>query len=249
MIVLPDGRRDITTRVFWLQGISLFADLRQPADLPTFPLIRGLADLTHQDCAYLARQEGFAGHFGASGACFEWHRTIDFQPVSPHADAGSLSWEAGILVERGRDFDYVEHWHREATHPPAAAALALRDADDGVDGLLLRAGDDFMFARGRTATLHGAVSLGAAVADADLDGARALIDCEISRGLVEAGGFVIASSTLPHRVGDRLGQRLHTGTLYTQDRRPDGSPYTRRWSIVESEGDIGALEDRHLPQD
>jgi hypothetical protein len=248
MIAWPDGRRDVTTRVAWLQGTSLFADLRQPSDLPAFPRIRGLADLTHHDCAHLARQEGFAGHFGAAGDCFEWHRTIDFQPVSPHADAGSLSWEAGILVERGRDVDYMEHWHRAAPLPPAAAALALRDAD-GVDGLLLRAGDDFMFARGRTATLRGPVSLAAAVADADLDGARALVDCEISLGRVGAGGFIIASSTLPYRVGERLGQRPHAGALYTEDRRSDGSPYTRRWDIVGSEGDAGMLEDSHSPED
>src|SRR4051794_34826632 len=29
-----DGRHDVTTSVFWLQGLSLYCDLRRPADRP-----------------------------------------------------------------------------------------------------------------------------------------------------------------------------------------------------------------------
>ena len=30
LIAWPDGKRDVTTQVAWLQGTGLFADLRQP---------------------------------------------------------------------------------------------------------------------------------------------------------------------------------------------------------------------------
>ncbi len=147
-----------------------------------------------------------------------------------------------MLVERGRDFDYVEHWHRATPHPPAAAALALRDAD-GVQGILLRAGNDFMFARGRTAPLPGHATLAECVAGASLNEARTLVDCEISLGHAGPGGFVIHASTLPHRVGAKLAQRLHAALLETEDRRPDGSAYGRRWHIITSEGDTRTLQD------
>jgi len=54
----PDGTRDTTTRVRWLQGLCAYVDLRQPAAMNDFSHVRCLADLTMDDCACLATQQG-----------------------------------------------------------------------------------------------------------------------------------------------------------------------------------------------
>jgi hypothetical protein len=36
LIAWPDGRRDTTTSVRWLQGPEIYIDLRQPANRPDF---------------------------------------------------------------------------------------------------------------------------------------------------------------------------------------------------------------------
>src|SRR5450631_1431310 len=126
LVAWPDGRRDTTTCVRWLQGREMFVDLRQPTPLPGFPHALSINDLSMRDCACLATQQGFAGRLRFDGRHFEWARQIDFQPKSPIADAGSLEWQADVLVERGRDVDYIEHWHRDgaaATVPQGAVEL------------------------------------------------------------------------------------------------------------------------------
>ena len=223
-------------------GHGLFADLRQPPDLQAFRKVRGLAELTRDDCLRLARQEGFAGRLVAAGDFFEWRRAIDFQPASPLADAGSLRFEDGVLVERGRDVDYLEHWHRDAPAGSApAVAVALKDPSSGVDAVLLRVAGAFMFARGRASPPVGHATLEACVAGTSLERGRQLIDCEISIGVASSRGLRICASTLPHRVDDRLTAGLAGHVCDIPDRAADGAPYMRRWDILEVEGDMGAL--------
>jgi hypothetical protein len=243
MIAWPDGRCDTTTRVGWLQGLSTYIDLRQPTSMPDFSAVRFLNDLSVSDCAALATQEGFAGHLNFDGRHFEWLRQIDFQPASPFADAGSLEWEAQVLVERGRDVGYVEHWHRDAaTGTDPCGAAVLREVDQGTKSVLLRVGATFMFARDRTMSLPAHRTLSASIAAAPTVGlARALIDCEISRGVVTPEGFQITTSTLPYRVGAVLGQDVLHDTITTRDRGADGAAVGRVWDIIECEGDLGAL--------
>ncbi|MGA9025997.1 MAG: hypothetical protein WB440_08085 [Steroidobacteraceae bacterium] len=241
LIEWPDGGRDTTTVVRWLQGASAFADLRQPCLGPDFAQVHALAELSLADCAWLARQEGFAGRLGTDGAFFEWARTIDFQPQSPHADVGALWWEGQLLVEHGRDIDYLEHWQRAAAAGGPTAALALRDPLQGVRGVLLRVGADFMYARDRAIPLPALPTLGACIAAAaGTAQARALVDCEISYGSVQSVGFRILASTLPYRVGDLLGQRLMGDALIMQDRLAPGMG-ARRWDVIDVEGDAAAL--------
>src|SRR5271156_3755890 len=95
-IAWPDGRRDTTTQVLWLQGLSAFGDLRRPVPAPDFSHARSLNDLSRQDCSWLATQQGFAGYLTIVGRYFEWRRLIDYQPDSLRADAGSLRWEDGV---------------------------------------------------------------------------------------------------------------------------------------------------------
>jgi hypothetical protein len=243
LIAWPDGARDETTEVRWLQGSRAYIDLRQPALLPDFSSRRGLADLSMDDCRALARQEGFAGHFTFDGTYFEWARRIDFQPKPLYSDVGSLWWEGNVLIERGRDVDYIEHWHRDAsTIVTSSAALMLRELDGNAKGALLRVGSVFMFARDRAImppahkTLPECIDAAPSLADA-----QALIDCEISFGRVQDDAFRITASSLPYRIGDILEPEYSGRRLTTQDRGPAGAALARHWEITETEGNLRAI--------
>lgn len=198
------GASDTTTTVRWLQGPRAYIDLRQPAPIPDFSHARALEDLTYDDCVWLARQEGFAGYLSFDGTHFEWLREIDFQPPSPSADAGSLRWEGDVLIETGRDADYIEHWHRDPSIPTTPARSAnLQGAAHKTRATLLRVGPHFMFARARATSLekdYGSLAEYVAAAP-DLARAHELIDCEISFGRVDESGLRITASTLPYRIG------------------------------------------------
>ncbi len=244
LIAWPDGSRDVTTSVRWLQGLRTYIDLRQPAPLPDLSQVRCLDDLSREDCAALAQQEGFAGHFAFDGTWFEWARAIDYQPKPLYSDAGSLWWEDNVLVETGRDVAYVEHWHRDDALPTSvAAAVALIEKDHGTLAYLLRVGPLFMFARDRAIIPPQHQTLSECVAEApSLDHAIALVDCEISFGSLRAEGFVITASSLPFRVGDILDPSLAGDDMTTRDRATTGDVVTRHWAITESEGEVRALD-------
>jgi hypothetical protein len=225
LIEWPDGRRDITSEVLWLQGISAFGDLRRPTPMADFSHAHRLSDLSRQDCAALAQQQGFAGHLTFDGRHFEWTRMIDFQPKS-RVDAGSLRWQSGVLIEEGRDADYIEHWHRDAVAMPGpAAAAVLHNTILGIKAVFVRVGQYYIFARDRTIELPVECSLAECVAAApNLEQARALVDCEISFGSATSDGLRITASTLPYRVGKLLHLSLD-----------------HAWEILDGEGDLAAL--------
>jgi hypothetical protein len=242
LIAWPNGARDDTTHVRWLQGSRVYIDLRQPASLPNFSNRRGLADISLDDCRALARQEGFAGHFTFDGTHFEWGRQIDFQPKPLYSDVGSLWWEGNVLIERGRDVDYIEHWHREVSNGVTAAAAMLREPGGNAKGALLRVGSVFMFARDRAITPPAHKTLPECVAEAaTLADAQALIDCEISFGHVQAGALQITASSLPYRIGDRLEPKYSGRRLTTRDRAATGAAVTRHWEVTEIEGSLAAI--------
>jgi hypothetical protein len=56
----PNGRRDTTTWVNWLQGPSFYVDLRQPSGRPDFREATSLDQLSRPQIEWLATQEGFA---------------------------------------------------------------------------------------------------------------------------------------------------------------------------------------------
>ncbi len=234
----PDGRSDATTEVRWLQGARLFADLRQPPALhaPAAPGDPGPMSL--DDCLRLADQQGFAGYLAFDGRHFEWRRLIDFQPDSGEADAGSLQWQDGVLIERGRDRPYLERWHRE--RPALADTVGgawLRDAEQGTRALVLRAGAHFAYVRDRAAPLPPGATLAECVAGAaSLAAARALIDCEISLGRVSCSGWRIEHSSLHHRAGDSLNLHCDGNRLGIEERSTDGRATTKTWEITECEG-------------
>lgn len=253
LIAWPDGRRDTTSRVVWLQGKAGYIDLRQPADLPGFASVRCLNNLTWDDCRALAAQQGFAGTLREDGAAFVWERELDYQPAEPAPDSGFLAWQGAMLVETGRYQPYVEHWRRETapphvmdTTPPndwqAADGVLLRLCERGGrgTGMALRAGPYFMFAQAAAfaAEAKGASTLAEAVERADtLSAARALVACEISFGHLRGpGGLpVILRSTLPWRVGCSFYlSSMAEGALATPGQDADGRLCTQLWDLRSS---------------
>lgn len=238
VITWPDGRRDETTYVGWLQGPTLFADLRQPIDAPSFKGVSCLNDLTTQHFAWLASQEGFAGRFVHCGDAFEWQRLIDFQCTSIYSDIGYLEFQGDILVETGRDIPYVEHWHRSSLdfHPH----YALRMVDQtGRQGFIVRAGSIFMYVRDRVKPLEFDASLPDLVGNATAAEARTLLDCEISLGRVRGEAWIIQRSSLPYRIGKDLAASVSPDrtSARVSDVTDDGTPFVRDWAIAEIDGE------------
>lgn len=246
LIVWPDGRRDDSTAVSWLQGPTFYADLRAPPDRPSFGGVSGRDDLTRDQVAWLATQEGFAGRIFFDGQFFEWQRVVDFQPESPHADAGRLWFDQGRMIEEGRDIPYIEHWHRDdrlAQMP--CGALQLSDQSDGCSGFLVRVGTLFMYARDRPTPLPAGGTLSGYAKSASLEVARTMVDCELSFGRVGASGWLIESSSLPYREGARLRPAMAAGgtQFRTGDVAASADPRTRDWTIVDCEGDIALVDE------
>ncbi|NMM88795.1 hypothetical protein B2J88_31370 [Rhodococcus sp. SRB_17] len=125
LLIDVDGSQDPTAGVCWLQGPSLFVDLR------------------------LAREgrpvEGFAGRFVCEGDVFEWRRTIDLGPTRDIPDAATLHIECGVVVETGVHAPYIEHWVRspEDTEKCWGAELV---ATDGSHAIVVRSGQRFGWA-------------------------------------------------------------------------------------------------------
>jgi hypothetical protein len=230
LLALPDGRRDETTRVAWLQGPSLFADLRQPLGRPACCEVSGLEYLSLEACWWLATQSGFAGTFSFQNGIAEWRREIDFQPKAAVPDAGTLEWQGGILVETGVHAPYLEHWHAGGEALAPSGALRLQSVVDGRLAILVRSGPLFMLARDRApGAMLTEPDLAACIAAApDLPAMQSLLDCEISFGRV-GEGWKIISSTLPWREG----AQLHTAPQGKRFFNLDGAA----WEILHAEGE------------
>jgi hypothetical protein len=248
--LLVDERRtvDVTTEVTWLQGARTYLDLRRPPGRPAFDGVRRLADLDADQVRWLAGQEGFAGELTDRGDHVEWTRWVDLHPAGQHPDAGTLHLADGVLVERGRHVDYLEHWRRMS---PAAAptwALLLVGADGGSRACLLRVGSAFGWARGRRRRLCDPRPLpalvAAALADAGLDRARDAVDVEISLGTVHGPTeWTVTASTLPFREGAPLDLSLPArpavgDTVTGRELSPTGDLVDRRWTVAHVEGEV-----------
>ena len=129
LLIEADGSRDTGTNVLWLQGLSLFVDVRGPG-------------------------EGFAGRLGQRDDVFEWTRLVDLQPPGL-PDAGRMSWTGDTLVEVGVHADYTEHWVREPGTAQPCWGLVVSAVD--ATGVLVRVGERFGWAHSEEISL-GVVS-------------------------------------------------------------------------------------------
>ncbi|MCV7046891.1 allophanate hydrolase [Mycobacterium frederiksbergense] len=230
-MAVPGAVVDTTTEVQWLQAGELYIDLRTPKDMPTITA-RTLDELTREDLLALCEQQAFGGYLEDDGAQWTWWREVDLHPADPLPDRGRLHLIDGILVETGIGRDYFEDWAAE-TPEVSGLELALHD-DTGRPGLLLRVGAHFGYVRGRAAGIAPTpgVTLRDAVAGADLESARALMDLEISLGTVEDDRWLISRSTLPFRVGDDLAPELGSAEITVAERDTAGTPVRRRWTVA-----------------
>jgi hypothetical protein len=195
--------------------------------------------MTEAQVAWAARQEGFAGQLRCDGVFFEWQRALDFQPESGQPDSGRLRLERSILIEEGRYSPYVEHWRHDAGEKTPCVAVHLRDRSAGCEGVLVRVGDTFMYARARLVALTSGTSLtGSIEGAASLRVAQDLIDCEISIGDAGPLGWVIERSSLPFKEGLRLHPRIQDSCAkyLTADLTPEGTWTNREWDILHIEG-------------
>jgi len=232
-ISFPDGRRDTTTRVYWLQTQALFADLRVPADRPVAAGARSFADYPAEDLPRLARMQGFAGRFEVEGETCRWLRELDFQPPGGPPDEAQFRIDGDILVETGIHAAYEEIWQRET--PPGAdlAAFRLLPDDAGGPGMLVVAGDHFIAVEERRPLLPAASSLADLIAagGADLDERLGML---IAYGRIGAARWRVDLATWPWLEGRSLaagGARFEPsrGLLHLT-----GSNGRRRWQLVEA---------------
>lgn len=234
--VLEDARgTDTTTRVYWLQSGSLYADIRVPA-------ARGQATTP----CVLTMQQGFAGRLEVKGAHLRWQRWLDYQPPGGLADLGRVHFRGqDLLVEEGVLVPYVETWERIAPASADRAAFVLQEEQFAADtsrprnGVLIVVGDWFMYALDRPLPLPAATNLAQLHANAELAAPlrEVLFDCEISLGLRDAGRipWEIGLSTLPQHEGRGLfevhgAMRRLQGEIFEQR---DARGTRRRWQCVE----------------
>jgi hypothetical protein len=237
LLALPDGHSDETTDVYWLQGPAYYADLRVPAGRPDFSGVSCLRDLTPAQVEWMAGQECFAGRLESDGAYFEWRRDMDYQPRNGAADAGRLSFAGDLLVEEGRDVAYIEHWRRGREASAPCVGVRLREATGERFGFIVRVGDSFMTARGRPGAIEDQGRLPDRVASAkDLTEAQDVVDMEVSFGSISAQGWLIERSSLPFREGARFSASRSEHTIVTSDVSPGGTPMTRRWTVLDTDG-------------
>jgi len=237
LIAWPNGETDTTTEVYWLQGPGLYADLRIPERRPRCQAAC-LRELDRKTLGFLARQEGFFGKLDVQGSIGHWHRAFDYQPDTGRKDRGQLAFEDDVLVERGVEAPYLEHWVREPNTDECMALSLMTDAPSRA-GCLILAGDAFMYARSRSAKLAPGADLSACLkAAGSLEQQQDVFDCEISFGRVQDRQWRIERSSLPFREGHSLRPDIETGTgsLMVDDITAEGSSFRRTWQLASYEG-------------
>ena len=143
-----------------------------------------------------------------------------------------------MLVERGIEAPYIEHWLREP-HTDECMALSLMADAPSRTGCLILTGEAFMFAKSRSAKLPPGADLTECLkAAGSLAEAQDLFDCEISFGRIRDREWRIERSSLPFREGRNLRPDIETGTgsLLLDDLTTEGSSIRRAWQIASYEG-------------
>ncbi|MEV5647807.1 hypothetical protein AB0L57_06095 [Nocardia sp. NPDC052254] len=239
------GPDDTTTTATWLQSDGWYADLRQPVGRPDFDGVSCLRDLRAEHLEWMFTQEGFAGRLTQSPvtpAQFTWGRLVDWAPADGVADTGTLHFENAMMVERGIELPYLEHWHHvRGTDRGPRAVATLRDPDSDARAILLRAGASFAFARARTEQIS-VLPTPDEVRHLDLVAAQDLADCEIALGSISRTGWLIDASSLPFRQGHSFTTTGVGGELRIHDLAPDGArSRSIRWQIESLAGSLADL--------
>jgi hypothetical protein len=194
------GPEDRSTRVFWIQTPHWHADLRVPADRPSFSGVASLAACSAEQLQWLSRQEAFAGITTVAGDRCWWHRMLDFQ-FRRSQDVGRMAFTGEQVEEFGIAADYHELWQR--LPGTGAAARAWQDSA-GPRRIACIAGDRFVYLRERrvwdavAVRIQGRIERG----EASRGELEAFVDFEASFGRIEGDAARIELSTLPWREGE-----------------------------------------------
>jgi hypothetical protein len=202
------GEQDTSSFVLWMQTEREHADIRIPAARPDFSNCADLEDCSAEQLHWLATQQGFAGTTEVNSSICQWHRELDFQPVTSARDIGEMAFDGeDTLLETGVDSPYFEVWKKlEYSHFEVSAHAALGEDRHGVatPARLLIAGNHFAFIRPRNAHLPAASSL-QSLLNKNHQSIHTLLDWldfEISFGeVVDQITGLIQHSTLPFREG------------------------------------------------
>jgi hypothetical protein len=192
-------RCDTTTQVYWLQTEHWHADLRIPADRPSFAGVRNLRDCDNTQLRWLLTQGGFAGVTRVVGAECEWLRQLDYRPPSGERDIGRMVFHPGRVEEIGIEDDYHEWWEAEAAGAGDTRVALEHDAAGELRGVQVTAGQRFIRCRPRRIDQATELALWAAVRAGSADRAvmLALADFELSLGEGNGGEGKVLLSTLP----------------------------------------------------
>ena len=137
-----------------------------------------------------------------------WHRLLDLQPPARNADAGWLEFTSpDRLVETGVHGSYLEVWERLPDTTGRCVVLTNRDG-----AFWLLSGTALMHVRPRRCGWPADTQPGdtlATVVTRHPHAAAGLLDFEISYGLLQAGHWSIAHSSLPARAGCRTSFALN----------------------------------------
>ncbi|MFB3304261.1 hypothetical protein [Pseudomonas sp. AMR01] len=206
LIQRRSGLSDSETAVYWLQTQRLFADLRIPDNaVPSL----ALEDLSDTHYLALCEQQGFAGVTQVDADICQWHRKMDYQPVSGEEDIGRMHFETSeCLIETALDESYYEIWERLPGSLGACRGQWLQAADEpSRQGCLLLAGDYFLFAASRPTQLAPGNHLREMLCGpGSSTNPASLLACELSFGQHHAGRapWTIECSTLPAQIGQPL---------------------------------------------
>lgn len=196
LITTPDGGRDETTTVVWLQTSSWYADLRVPADRPARPGATCFADYSDAELLDLAAVQGFAGELSVGDGVCSWRRDLDYQPPSGVPDEGAFRLDGDLMIEDGIHTPYQEIWRRD---PQSRGDLQAWRREDG---LRVRAGGYFMDITEREFPLPPGATLAeivrAALAAGDRATAIDALSMRISFGVIGPdSAWRITASTWP----------------------------------------------------
>ncbi len=193
-------REDTTTQVYWMQTQSWHADIRVPANRPTFDGKTALDQLNKAELMELAKQQGFCGTTVVDEDICRWLRQYDFQPPSGANDIGRMEFEGpDRVLEYGVDAEYFEIWDRL---PGSRGKTSAVQVSGDPLSLLLSAGEYVMSVRPRAAKLPTASHLTAFLEGKNGQIVRETLDFEISFGRwIAADAWRIELSTLPWMTG------------------------------------------------
>jgi hypothetical protein len=206
-----DGVKDTTTTVLVIQTEQYHADIRVPANRPTFDHVNCLEDCSLEQLGWLATQQGFTGITQINGNVSEWLRDHDYQPFNHQRDIGEMHFESNdVLVETGVDAEYLEIWERVSDSHRNLTFKEVKGENrhgENVASRLFTANNAFAYIRPRTAQLPIAASMTEAIQQHNPSSEILLdwLDFEISFGEIQDKSFgVISLSTLPFKEGKKV---------------------------------------------